>query len=80
MTLIDGDILEFNVPAQVGLPPTIQDLDIQPIARDVEGQRVSDTLTVDMVGQKLIVTFEKVAPTTEVYKWKLHKMKNPPSL
>ena len=37
-------------------------------------------MTIEMAGQKLIITFVEVAATTEVYKWKLHKIKNPGSL
>lgn len=32
-----------------------------------------------MSGQTIIVTFVKVAPTTETYKFSLDNMKNPPS-
>ena len=51
VTILDGDTLSFTVPAQVGLPLTVEELDITPLSREVNGERVTDKLTIEMVGQ-----------------------------
>ena len=76
---IDGDNLKFSVPPEVTLPGTVEELNVQPLPRIVDGESVSDDLRVDFSGQTVIVTFVKVAPTTETYKFTLDNIKNPPS-
>ena len=69
VTILDGDTISFNVPAQVGLPQTVEELDIIPLPREVDGERVTDRLTIEMIGQMLYITFVEVAPISEVYQW-----------
>ena len=77
--IVDGDVLKFTVPDQVTLPATIEDLNITPLERSVAGSQVKDELLIERSGQTLIITFTKVAPITETYKWTLDNIRNPPS-
>ena len=58
----------------------MNDLNITPLPRIVDGIEVHDVLQVEKNGQLIIITFVTVAPTTETYKWTLSKIQNPSSL
>lgn len=79
VTIIDGDVLTFVFPEQIRLPRTVEELNITPLPRIVNGVEVLDELQVEISGSKIIITFVKVAPTTQTYKWTLSNIANPPS-
>jgi len=60
--------------------PTPLDLIVVPIARVVGGVSVTDDIIIEKQGSHQVgITFKKVAPTTETYKWQILNLKNPPS-
>ena len=80
VVFVNGDKIQFVVPKQITLPASVNDLNITPLPRIVNGIEVSDVLQVEKNGQLIIITFVTVAPTTETYKWTLSKIQNPSSL
>lgn len=77
--LNDGDMVQFVFPQEVTLPPA-DDLKISPISRLVGGASVTDDVMIDKVSDhKVSITFKKVAPTSNTYKWQILNIKNPPS-
>lgn len=52
-----GDVLQYTMPANVGLPETAKKLNIRPLPRIVDGEKVKDELRVEISGQTIIITF-----------------------
>ena len=52
-----GDVLQYTMPAQVGLPTTVNEINIRPLPRTVDGKKVTDKLKVVISGQTIYVTF-----------------------
>jgi len=79
VTIINGDVFKFTVPSQITLPATDDELEITPLPRTIDGIEVRDEMKVVTSGNLVIITFIKVAATTETYKWTLSNIQNPPS-
>lgn len=72
-------MVQFVFPQEVTLPPAT-DLKISPISRLVGGASVTDDVMIDKLSDhKVSITFKKVAPTSNTYKWQILNLKNPPS-
>ena len=79
VTVVQGDVIRFTFPDEIILPNTIEDFNITPVPRTVDGQAVTDEMKVERSGQTVFVTFITVAPTTGNYSWTLDNIKNPAS-
>ena len=79
--LEDGDVLSFTVPSQVIVPQTADELNIISIGRDIREDLldVKDELKVEVNGNTITVTFVKVGEATNLYKFVVSGLKNPPS-
>ena len=79
--LEDGDVLTFTVPSEVIVPQSASELDIISIGRDINEDLldVKDDLKVEVNGNTITVTFVKVGESTNLYKFVVSGLKNPPS-
>lgn len=67
MHLIDGDVVEFEFPPEIGLPSD-DDLVIREIPRILENQISSDWLKIEKISShKVSITFGRADPAIGVY-------------